>query len=141
MHVCVRACVCVCRALCFCACVLFLVSRIDEANATDAVARITGGRFVLLNAYVTSALKRIKVNVTDDVFRAVSTGSLFEDDDTVDVDELSKPTRGDILTVNPSTKLVTFNSRHVQTFFTETGVFLSLVCCRPLLARVEYVLV
>ena len=120
MHVCVRACVCVCRALCFCACVLFLVSRIDEANATDAVARITGGRFVLLNAYVTSALKRIKVNVTDDVFRAVSTGSLFEGDDTVDVDELSKLTRENVLTVNATTRLVTFNARHVQTVFTET---------------------
>ena len=116
-------------------------SGVDEANATDAVARITGGRFVLLNAYVTnhrrgvtndqvlanykrapkSALKRIQVSVTDDdVFRAVSTGSLFEGDDTVDVDELSKLTRENVLTVNATTRLVTFNARHVQTVFTET---------------------
>ena len=118
--------------------VKFLVSRgVDEKNAQDAVARITGGRFALLNDYVSahqrgltndqilanykratkSTLKHISVNVTDDVFRAVSTGSLFEDDDIVSVEKLAQLTRENVLTVNPSTRLVTFNSRHIQTFF------------------------
>ena len=79
-------------------------------------------------------MKHIKVNVTDDIFRAVSTGSLFEDDDSINVEKLAQLTRENVLTVNPSTRWVTFNSRHIQTVFTETGVFLSLVCCRPLLA-------
>ena len=131
----------------------FLVSSgVDEKNAQDAVARITGGRFALLNDYVAdhqdgltndqilanykratkSTLKHISVNVTDDVFRAVSTGSLFEDDDIVSVEKLAQLTRENVLTVNPSTRLVTFNSRHIQTFFTETGVLWPIVRCRSL---------
>ena len=127
----------------------FLVSSgVDEKNAQDAVARITGGRFALLNDYVAdhqdgltndqilanykratkSTLKHINVNVTDDVFRAVSTGSLFEDDDIVSVEKLAQLTRENVLTVNPSTRLVTFNSRHIQTVFTETGVLWPIVC-------------
>ena len=122
----------------------YLVSKgINKKNAIDAVARITGGRFALLNSYVSahqrgvtndqvltnykratkSTLKHISVNVTDDVFRAVSTGSLFEDDDSVSVEKLAQLTRENILTLNPSTRLVAFNSRHIQTFFTETGVY------------------
>ena len=134
----------------------YLVSKdINKKNATDAVARITGGRFALLNSYVSahqrgvtndqvlanykratkSTLKHISVNVTDDVFRAVSTGSLFEDDDSVSVEKLAQLTRENILTVHPSTRLVTFNSRHIQTFFTETGVLWPIVRCRSLLAH------
>ena len=136
--------------------VKFLVANgVDKANAQDAVARITGGRFALLNDYVAdhqdgltndqvlanykratkSTLKHISVNVTDDVFRAVSTGSLFEDDDIVSVEKLAQLTRENVLTVNPSTRLVTFNSRHIQTFFTETGVLWPIARCRSLLAH------
>ena len=134
----------------------YLVSKgINKENATDAVARITGGRFALLNDYIgdhqdgmtndqvlanykratKSTLKHISVNVADDVFRAVSTGSLFEDDDSVSVEKLAQLTRENVLTVNPRTRLVTFNSRHVQTFFTETGVLWPIVRCRSLLAH------
>ena len=140
----------------------YLVSKgINKENATDAVARITGGRFALLNDYVAdhqdgmtndqvlanykratkSTLKHINVNVADDVFRAVSTGSLFEDDDSVSVDKLAQLTRENVLTVNPSTRLVTFNSRHVQTFFTETGVLWPIACGRSRLAHDVHVLV
>ena len=38
-------------------------------------------------------------------------------------DKLAKLTRENIVTVNPSTQLGTFNSQHAQTFLTETGVF------------------
>jgi len=128
----------------------YLVSKgINKENATDAVARITGGRFALLNSYASAhqdgmtndqvlvnykratkiTLKHISVNVTDDVFRAVSTGSLFEDDDSVSVEQLAQLTRENILTVNPCTRLVAFNSRYVQTFFIETGLCSSL-CSR-----------
>ena len=140
----------------------YLVSKgINKKNATDAVAKIAGGRFALLNSYVSahqrgvtndqvlanykratkSTLKHISVNVTDDVFRAVSTGSLFEDDDSVSVEKLAQLTRENILTVHPSTRLVTFNSRHIQTFFTETGVLWPIACCRSRLAHDVHVLV
>ena len=128
--------------------VKFLVSKgIDEKNATAAVARITGGRFALLNDYISdhqdgatndqvlanykratkSALKRLRVNVSDDIFRCVSGGSCFEDDDGIDVEKLAQLARENILTINPKTRLVTFNSRHVQMFFTETGLFLTML--------------
>ena len=136
----------------------YLVSKgINKKNATDAVARITGGRFTLLNSYVSAhqrsitndqvlanyhaaterALKKLRIKKTDPLFSNVAAGSLYEKDDQVDVDELSKLARENILVVDLATGLVTFNSRHVQTFFTEAGVFLSLVCCRPLLARMK----
>ena len=136
---------------------------VKKKDATDAVARITGGRFALLNSYVSAhqrgltndqvlanyhaATKDVLVDVgikaTDELFRAVSSRQLesSEAKELVEPNTIAQLTRDNILTVNPTTRLVTFNSRHVQTFFTETGVFLSLVCCRPLLARIEYVLV
>ena len=46
----------------------------------------------------------------------------------VGADQVAQLTRENILTVNPSTRLVTFNSRHIQTFFTETGVLWPIVC-------------
>ena len=124
----------------------FLVSSgVDEKNAQDAVARITGGRFALLNDYV-SAHHRGLTNdqvlanyhaATEDVLydvgvdkhglslllREVSAGPLKvkHAKELVGADKVAQLTRENVLTVNPSTRLVTFNSRHVQTFFTETG--------------------
>ncbi len=142
----------------------YLVSKcVNKENATDAVARITGGRFALLNDYIgdhqdgltndqvlanyhaatRSALVDITIEPTDKLFREASAG-LLEDaaaKKLVGPDKLAQLTRENILTVNPSTRLVAFNSRHVRTFFAETGVFLSLVCCRPLLARIALMLV
>ena len=140
----------------------FLVSSgVDEKNAQDAVARITGGRFALLNDYVSAhhrgltndqvlanyhaatdtVLYSVGVNATDQslLLREVSTGSLKAKHamELLGPDKLAQLTRENVLTVNPSTRLVAFNSRHVQTFFTEAGVFLSLVCCRPLLAHMK----
>ena len=138
----------------------YLVSKgINKENATDAVARITGGRFALLNDYIgdhqdgltndqvlanyhaatDSALVRMEIEIADELFSVVSTESLKvgRAERMIGPDKLAQLTRENILTVNPSTRLVAFNSRHVQTFFTEAGVFLSLVCCRPLFARMK----
>ena len=127
----------------------FLVSSgVDEKNAQDAVARITGGRFALLNDYVSAhqrgltndqvlvqhvtatkrVLKNLRVKKTDPLFSKVAAGALYEEDDQVDVDDLSKLARENILTVDLATGLVSFNSRHVQTFFTEIGVLWPIVC-------------
>ena len=83
----------------------YLVSNsVNKKNATDAVARITGGRFVLLNAYIADhergltngqvlvqhvtaterALKRLRTKKTDPLFSNVAAGSLYEKDDQVD---------------------------------------------------------
>ena len=134
----------------------FLVSSgVDEKNAQDAVARITGGRFALLNDYVSAhqrgitndqvlvqhvtatkrVLKNLRVKKTDPLFSKVAAGALYEEDDQVDVDDLSKLARENILTVDLATGLVSFNSRHVQTFFTETGVLWPIGCCRSQLAH------
>ena len=107
----------------------FLVSSgVDEKNAQDAVARITGGRFVLLNDYVSAhqrdltndqvlvkhitsterALKKLRIKKTDPLFSNVAAGSLYEKDDQVDVDELSKLARENILAVDLATGLVSF---------------------------------
>ena len=140
--------------------VKFLVSSgVDKANAQDAVARITGGRFALLNDYVAdhqdgltndqilanyhaatdTVLYSVGVNATDQsmLLREVSTGSLKAKRamELVGDDKLAQLTRENVLTVNPSTRLVTFNSRHIQTFFTETGVLWPIVCCRSRLAH------
>ena len=118
---------------------------VKKKDATDAVARITGGRFALLNSYVSAhqrgltndqvlanyhaATKDVLVDVgikaTDELFRAVSSRQLesSEAKELVEPNTIAQLTRDNILTVNPTTRLVTFNSRHVQTFFTETGVF------------------
>ena len=138
--------------------VKFLVSSgVDEKNAQDAVARITGGRFALLNDYVAdhqdgltndqilanyhaatrSALVDIAIEPTNKLFREASAG-LLEDavaKKLAGPDKLAQLTRENVLTVNPSTRLVTFNSRHIQTFFTETGVLWPIACCRSLLAH------
>ena len=140
----------------------FLVSSgVDEKNAQDAVARITGGRFALLNDYVADhqdgltndqilvkhitsterALKKLRIKKTAPLFSNVAAGSLYEKDDQVDVDELSKLARENILTVDLATGLVSFNSRHIQTFFTETGVLWPIGCCRSRLAHDVHVLV
>ena len=140
----------------------FLVSSgVDEKNAQDAVARITGGRFALLNDYVSAhhrgltndqvlvkhitsterALKKLRIKKTAPLFSNVAAGSLYEKDDQVDVDELSKLARENILTVDLATGLVSFNSRHIQTFFTETGVLWPIGCCRSRLAHDVHVLV
>ena len=142
----------------------FLVSSgVDEKNAQDAVARITGGRFALLNDYVSahqrgitndqvlanyhaatdSALVRLELGNTNELFGAVSTESLkvAGAERMIGPDKLAQLTRENVLTVNPTTRLVTFNSRHVQTFFTETGVLWPIVCCRSRLAHDVHVLV
>ena len=140
----------------------YLVSKgINKENATDAVARITGGRFALLNDYVADhqdgltndqilvqhvtatkrVLKNLRVKKTDPLFSKVAAGALYEEDDQVDVDELSKLARENILVVDLATGLVTFNSRHVQTFFTETGVLWPIACCRSRLGHDVHVLV
>ena len=77
------------------------------------------------------------------LLREVSAGSLKvkHAKELVGPDKVAQLTRENILTINPSTRLVAFNSRHVRTFFAETGAFLSLVCCRPLLARIALMLV
>ena len=122
-----------------------LSSGVDEKNAQDAVARITGGRFALLNDYVSAhhrgltndqvlanyhaatdtVLYSVGVNATDQslLLREVSTGSLKAKRamELVGDDKLAQLTRENALTVHPSTRLGTFNSHHVQTFFTETG--------------------
>ena len=100
-------------------------------------------RFALLNDYVSAyhrgltndhvlvqhvtptkrVLKNLRVKrLTHPLFSKVAAGALYEEDDQVDVDDLSKLARENILTVDLATGLVSFNSRHVQTFFTETGV-------------------
>ena len=140
----------------------YLVSKvINKENATDAVARITGGRFALLNDYISDhqrgitndqvlvqhvtaterALKKLRIKKTDPLFSNVAAGSLYEQDDQVDVDELSKLARENILVVDLATGLVSFNSRHVQTFFTATGVLWPIACCRSRLAHDVHVLV
>ena len=142
----------------------YLVSKdINKKNATDAVARITGGRFALLNSYVSahqrgitndqvlanyhaatdSALVRMEIEIADELFSVVSTESLKvgRAERMIGPDKLAQLTRENVLTVNPSTRLVTFNSRHVQTFFTETGVLWPIVCCRSRLAHDVHVLV
>ena len=136
----------------------YLVSKgINKENATDAVARITGGRFALLNDYVADhqdgltndqilanskfrtkvALVNADIKPTDKLFRTVSTGSLEASEAMLLVgrDKLSKLTRYNIIVIHPATGLVAFNSRHIQTFFTETGVLWPIVCCRSLLAH------
>ena len=138
--------------------VKFLVANgVDEKNAQDAVARITGGRFALLNDYVAdhqdgltndqvlanyhaateSALVRLELGNTNELFGAVSTESLkvAGAERMIGPDKLAQLTRENVLTVNPTTRLVTFNSRHVQTFFTETGVLWPIGCCRSQLAH------
>ena len=132
-----------------------------KENATDAVARITGGRFALLNDYIGDhqrgitndqvlvqhvtatkrVLKNLRVKKTDPLFSKVAAGALYEEDDQVDVDDLAKLARENILTVDLATGLVSFNSRHVQTFFTETGVLWPIACCRSRLAHDVHVLV
>ena len=91
------------------------------------------------HAATDSALVRMEIEIADKLFSVVSTEYLKVGgaERLIGPDKLAQLTRENILTVNPSTRLVTFNSRHVQTFFTETGVFLSLVCCRPLLAHMK----
>ena len=144
----------------------FLVSSgVDEKNAQDAVARITGGRFALLNDYVSAHHRgltndQILANyhaATEDVLydvgvdkhglslllREVSAGPLKvkHAKELVGADKVAQLTRENVLTVNPSTRLVTFNSRHIQTFFTETGVLWPIGCCRSRLAHDVHVLV
>ena len=142
----------------------FLVSSgVDEKNAQDAVARITGGRFALLNDYVSAhqrgitndqvlanyhaatkdALVDAGIKATNPLFLAVSSRQLesSEAKELVEPVKLAQLTRENILTVNPSTRLVTFNSRHIQTFFTETGVLWPIGCCRSRLAHDVHVLV
>ena len=129
----------------------YLVSKgINKKNATDAVARITGGRFALLNSYVSAhhrgltndqilanyqaatkdALVDAGIKATNPLFLAVSSRQLesSEAKELVEPVKLAQLTRENILTVNPSTRLVSFNSRHIQTFFTETGVLWPIVC-------------
>ena len=120
----------------------FLVSRgVDETTAQDAVARITGGRFVLLNNHVAyhkqgltndqvlanyyaatdCTLFDVGIERTDKLFSEASTGLLDDATATklVGAEKIAHLTREKILAVNPGTRLVTFNSRHVQTFFTD----------------------
>ena len=138
--------------------VKFLVANgVDKANAQDAVARITGGRFALLNDYVADhqdgltndqilanyhaatkdALVDAGIKATNPLFLAVSSRQLesSEAKELVEPDKLAQLTRENVLTVNPSTRLVAFNSRHIQTFFTETGVLWPIACCRSRLAH------
>ena len=133
----------------------YLVSKgINKKNATDAVARITGGRFALLNSYVSAHLRGLTndqvlanyhaatkdalvdagIKATNPLFLAVSSRQLesSEAKELVEPDKLAQLTRENILTVNPSTRLVAFNSRHIQTFFTETGVLWPTVRQLPL---------
>ena len=144
----------------------YLVSKdINKKNATDAVARITGGRFALLNSYVSAHQRGITNDqvlanyhaATEDVLydvgldkadlslllREVSAGPLKvkHAKELVGADKVAQLTRENILTVNPSTRLVSFNSRHIQTFFTETGVLWPIGCCRSRLAHDVHVLV
>ena len=142
----------------------YLVSKgINKENATDAVARITGGRFALLNDYIgdhqdgmandqilanyhaatKDALVDAGIKATNPLFLAVSSRQLesSEAKELVEPDKLAQLTRENVLTVNPSTRLVAFNSRHIQTFFTETGVLWPIGCCRSRLAHDVHVLV
>ena len=107
----------------------FLVSSgVDEKNAQDAVARITGGRFALLNDYVADhqdgltndqilanfhaatkdALVDVGIKATNPLFLAVSSRQLesSEAKALVEPDNLAQLIRENILTVNPSTRLV-----------------------------------
>ena len=131
----------------------YLVSKgINKENATDAVARITGGRFALLNDYIGDhqdgmTNDQVLANcyaATEDVLydvgldkadlslllREVSAGPLKvkHAKELVGADKVAQLTRENILTVNPSTRSVSFNSRHIETFFTETGVLWPIVC-------------
>ena len=100
---------------------------------------------VLANYYAAtdSALVDVGIEPTDKLFREASTGLLGDETakTLVGPDKLAQLTRENVLTVNPSTRLVTFNSRHIQTFFTETGVLWPIVCCRSRLAHDVHVLV
>ena len=138
----------------------YLVSKgINKENATDAVARITGGRFALLNdcigdhqdgmtndqvlANYHAATEDVLYDVGLDkadlslLLREVSAGPLKvkHAKELVGADKVAQLTHENILTVNPSTRQVAFNSRHIQTFFTETGVLWPIGCCRSLLAH------
>ena len=136
----------------------YLVSKgINKKNATDAVARITGGRFALLNSYVSahhrgltndqilanyhaatdSALVDVGIEPTDKLFCEASTGLLGDATakKLVGPDKLAQLTRENVLTVNPTTRLVSFNSRHIRTFFTDSGLLWPIVCRHSLLAH------
>ena len=95
------------------------------------------------HAATDSALVDVGIEPTDKLFHGASTGLLGDAaaKKLVGPDKLARLTRENVLTVNPSTRLVTFNSRYIQTFFTETGVLWPIVCCRSLLAHGMFMLV
>ena len=100
---------------------------------------VRGRRFALLNEYIiadqrgessdeilenfssatASMLVDVDVDVESELFSAVASGSLKQAvaKRIVGPQKLADLTEANILVVNPQTRLVTFNSRHVQTFF------------------------
>ena len=97
---------------------------------------LTNDQVLVQHVTVTKrVLKNLRVKKTDPLFSKVAAGALYEEDDQVDVDDLSKLARENILTVDLATGLVAFNSRHIRTFFTDSGLLWPIVCRHSLLAH------
>ena len=126
------------------------VKEVDETRASEAVEKITGGRFALLNEFARDSQKKtneaileelhdttkerlllLGVKADHELFQMILHPEPLRSADAarlVGIKNLDALAKGNIITIH-NNGIVTFNSRHVESFFASGGMSTHYISC------------